>query len=110
MLLGPDQRGHGNPVLLAHVDHRLWRYTKRVGDQPDRVTERRLKHLQRRCPSKGCGWLSATLVSVSSMSYFFRRFRVNARCSLDIRASRLFQVTFFSPDVEMFSGISTSSP
>jgi len=38
------------------------------------------------------------------------RLRVKARCSGETRASRLFQVTFFSPDVEMFSGISTSSP
>src|ERR1700738_5365552 len=63
-----------------------------------------------RSASNGCGWLSATLVVVSSMPYFFSRFLVKARCSGEIRASRLFQVTFFSPAVEMFSGISTSSP
>ena len=63
-----------------------------------------------RCASNGCGWLSATLVVVSSMPYFFRRLRVKSRCCGEIRASRLFQVTSFSPAVEMFSGISTSSP
>ena len=50
MLLGADQRRDGNAVLLAHVDHRLRRHAKRVGDQPDRVTERRLEHLQRALP------------------------------------------------------------
>ena len=42
-----------------------------------------------RCASNGCGWLSATLVVVSSMPYFFSRFLVKARCSGEIRASRL---------------------
>ena len=41
---------------------------------------------------------------------FFSRLRVKSRCSGEIRASRLFQVTSFSPAVEMFSGISTSMP
>ncbi len=60
--------------------------------------------------SNGCGALSATLVVVSSMPYFFNRLRVKARCAGVTRASRLFQVTSFSPAVEMFSGISTSIP
>ncbi len=62
------------------------------------------------CPSNGCGWFFGTSVVVSSMPYFFSRLRVKSRCSFEIRASRLFQVTSFSPAVEMFSGISTSSP
>jgi hypothetical protein len=47
MLLGADQCRDRHAVLLAHVDHRLRRYAQRVGDQADRVLERRIEDFQR---------------------------------------------------------------
>jgi hypothetical protein len=47
VLLGSDQGRDRNAVFPAHFDHRLWRYTERIGDQPDRMTERGFEHFQR---------------------------------------------------------------
>ena len=48
VLLGADQGRHRHAVLLAHLDHRRRRHAERIGDQLDRVLERRLQHPQRR--------------------------------------------------------------
>jgi hypothetical protein len=47
MLLGTDQCRHRHAVLLAHLDHRLRRHAQRIGDQPDRMPERRIEDFQR---------------------------------------------------------------
>ena len=68
MLLGADQRRDGHAVFLAHVDHGPRRHAERVGDQPDRMPERDIEHLQRALRIEGLRRLAGTGVAVSSMS------------------------------------------
>src|ERR1700716_3384681 len=53
MLLGADQGGHRHAVLLAHLDHGLWRHAQRIRDQADRMPERGVEHLERALAIEG---------------------------------------------------------
>ena len=47
VFLGADQGRDRHAVLLAHLDHRLWRHAQRIGDQADRMPERGVENFQR---------------------------------------------------------------